>query len=392
MTAVTEEAKAIAKVELALKDNHGQLTAFIAKANEEIAATKNLSAETKGQMELLAKTAVELGDRLIAIEQKGAKAHQEKQAETFGAMFTKSDGYAGFAKGAKSARIEMKAAIVNATGQGQPLVSAQRLEGIIMAPQRRLTVRDLLPVGNTTSNSVEYARELVFTNSAGAQNGEGTAKPESGITFALDNAPICTLAHWIPASRQVLDDAPMLSSYIDNRMMFGLKLVEEDQIIKGDGLNGSLKGILATGNHVAKAFVAADGTPVDQIRRAITIAQLSNYAPEAIVLHPTDLEMIELAKDADGRYIWVNPNSNNGAAPWGLRAVVTTAIPAGTFLIGAFSMAAQIWDRQQAAIEVSREHADNFIKNMVTILAEERLGLTIFRPAAFIKGVFYKPA
>jgi HK97 family phage major capsid protein len=390
MNAVTQEAKAIAAVEEALKKNHGELTDFIAKANEEIKGAKTLSTETKAALDKLATKATELADRLVDLEQKGSRGSHDQEPNSFGAQFTKSDAFSGFAKGQKSGRLELKTAIVNATGASQPLVQAQRLEGVITPPQRRLTIRDLLMTGPTSSNSVEYARELVFTNNAGAVNGENVLKPESGITFELANAPVCTLAHWIPASRQVLDDAPMLASYIDTRMMYGLKLVEEGQILMGDGTAGKLSGIMNAGNCQTKVFVAADGTPVDQNRKAITLAQLSEYAPEAIVLHPTDLELIELTKDGQGRYVWVNPNSANGAAPWGLRAVVTTAIPAGTFLIGSFSMAAQVWDRQQAAIEVSRENSDNFVKNMVTILAEERLALTVYRPAAFVKGTFYK--
>lgn len=389
----TAEAKAIAQVEEQLRKNHDALSSFIEKANGEIASNKQMTAETKSELEKLAKTAIDLTARLMDIEQKGSKGSIPTPAASFGEQFTKSDAFASMQKsGVKSGRIEIKASIVNASGASQPLVEAQRVAGIVTAPQRRLTIRDLLTSGPTSSNSIEFARELVFTNNAGAQNGEGTLKPESGITFELANAPVCTLAHWIPASRQVLDDAPMLASYIDTRMMYGLKLVEEAQILLGDGTAGKLKGIMHADNSNDVTFTVADGTMIDQIRKAITLAQLSEYQPDTIVLHPSDLETIELAKDDQGRYIWVNPNSANGAAPWGLRAVVTTAIPAGKFLLGAFAMGAQIWDRQQAAIEVSRENSDNFVKNMVTILAEERLALTVYRPAAFIVGTFYKPA
>jgi HK97 family phage major capsid protein len=60
----------------------------------------------------------------------------------------------------------------------------------------------------------------------------------------------------------------------------------------------------------------------------------------------------------------------------------------GDFLTGAFKMGAQGWDREQANITVSNQDRDNFVKNMVTILCEEDVGLTVFRPEAFVKGGF----
>lgn len=390
MNAVTNEAKAIAQVEDQLKGISNEVKTFIEKANGEIAANKTLSTETKSALETLTRKSTELADRLVELEQKGSKGSNEEIAETVGAMFVKANFKALSGGVQKSARMEIKAAIVNATGNAQPLVNGDRLAGLVTPALRRLTVRDLLPVGQTSSNLVEFGRELVFTNNAGAVNGENVLKPESGITFELAQAAVGTIAHWIPASRQVLDDSPMLESYLNTRMMYGLKLTEEDHLLNGTGANGQIGGILLAGNNQAKTFVVADGSVLDQIRKAITLAQLSQYQPDTIVLHPSDLELIELLKDSTGSYIWVNPNGANGAQPWGLRAVVTTAIAAGTFLVGSFGMGAQIWDRQQAAIEVSRENSDNFVKNMVTILAEERLALTVFRPAAFVKGTFYK--
>jgi hypothetical protein len=45
----------------------------------------------------------------------------------------------------------------------------------------------------------------------------------------------------------------------------------------------------------------------------------------------------------------------------------------GQFLVGAFNLAAAIWDRNDATVEISRDHSDFFIRNMCALLAEERL-------------------
>jgi HK97 family phage major capsid protein len=249
-----------------------------------------------------------------------------------------------------------------------------------------------MPVGRTASNLVQYTKENVYTNNAAAQysspNRENVTKPESGITFTLANAAVVTLAHFIPVSRQVLDDAPQLESYVNGRLLYGLKLEEEDQLLNGAGTSGSLSGLLASGNNTAYNRSATGDTRIDTLRKAITQAALSEYAADAIVINPEDWEAIELTKATDGQYVMANPMALAGPQLWGKRVVATNSIASGTFLVGAFTMGAQVWDRMDAAVQISYEDGDNFKKNMATLLAEERLALTVYRPAAFIKGTF----
>jgi HK97 family phage major capsid protein len=101
-----------------------------------------------------------------------------------------------------------------------------QVPGIVMPGLRRLTIRDLLAQGRISSNSLEYVREEVFTNNADIV-AEKALKPESDITFSKQTANVRTIAHWVQASRQVMDDAPMLQSYVNNRLLYGLALKEE---------------------------------------------------------------------------------------------------------------------------------------------------------------------
>lgn len=393
------EIKALAEVQGTLLSTTRELKGWMEKANGEIEVAKSTSVETKNAMEKLADKSAELTEKCLEIERRISDNMQDAQkakSETAGELLIKSDSFKAMAEGrSKFARIELKTAIVNATGQNQPLVPSDRLVGIINNPNRLLTIRDVLPVGRTTSNLIEFTKENVFTNSAGPQYSspayENVTKPESGITFTLASSPVVTLAHFIPVSRQVLDDAPQLESYVNSRLTYGLKLEEEDQLLNGNGASGNLSGILNSGNFTAYSRAVTGDTKLDTLRRAITQAQLSEYTSDTIVLNPADWEAIELQKTTYGEYIFggeMGPVDMIGPRIWGKRVVATNSIAAGTFLVGGFSMGAQIWDRMDAAVQISYEDGDNFKKNMATLLAEERLALTVYRPSAFISGSF----
>jgi len=368
-----------------------------AQANGELGELKEVKAETKAKMEALTKQYDELYERLQVVEQKGAAISEGKGEDTIGKQFIESDAFKSMAEGKTGrARMEVKTAIINATGQNQPLVQSDRdMSGIYTTPNRNLRIRDLPPSRTTNSNLVEFTRENAFTNNAGPQISgspeayENVTKPESAITFTLVNEPVVTLAHFIPASVQVLDDSPMLESHINGRLTYGLKLKEETQLLSGTGSNHQLNGLItqATAYSVRSPNLTNE---MDIIRDAIRQAQASEYAPDFLVLNPSDWYDIEIVKTGntatDIRYVVGDPRG--GMMPpnlWGLPIVITNSISSGTFLLGSRN-AAEIADRQMASVEASREDSTNFQKNMVTIRAEERLALCVFRTEAFITG------
>lgn len=399
MTELVEQIKELASTQKALIESNKEMKSWVEKSNSEIDTSKKLEAETKAALEKLCEKSAALTDKCLELERKMAAGHENgnpEQAKSAGQQMIDSDGFKAMQqKRSNSASIELKTAIVNATGASQPLVQAMRVPGIITAPERLLTVRDLLSVGRTGSNLIEYTRENVYTNNAGPQysspNFENVTKPESGITFAMASAAVATIAHFIPVSKQVLSDAPQLQSYIDGRLLYGLKLEEEDELLNGSGTAGNLSGLLDSGNFTAYNRAVSGDTILDTLRRAITQAALSEYAVDAIILNPEDWEAIELLKTTYGEYLFggaTGPVNALGPQVWGRRIVSTNSIAQGTFLTGGFYMGAQIWDREEANVSLAYEDGDNFKKNMVTIRAEERIALTVYRPAAFVSGTF----
>ena len=399
---MTEENKTLDQVEIIkeLKDLDSKIVGKFSEiektyeqANGELKSMGEVAADTKAKMEAITKQYDELYDRLQVVEQKGVKISETDRVDSVGDQFIKSESFKSMQEGRQGrARMEMKTAIINATGASQPLVQGDRLSGIATTPNRVLTIRDVLPSSTTDSNLVEFTRENAFTNNAGPtvsgspEQYENVTKPESAITFTLATAPVVTLAHFIPASLQVLDDAPSLASHINGRLMYGLKLKEETQLLSGTGSNHQLNGLITQGT----AYVPTSPqltNEIDIIRHAMKQAHVAEYMPDFLVLNPSDWYDIEIRHvgTSDDRYVVGNPNNMMTNRLWGLNVVVTNSISAGTFLLGS-SMGAEIKDRQMAAVEASREDSTNFQKNMVTIRAEERLALCVYRTEAFITG------
>lgn len=249
--------------------------------------------------------------------------------------------------------------------------------------QRRLTVRDLLSVGQMDGGALEYVKETGFVNNA-APVAEAAAKPASDIKLDIVSTTAKVLAHYMKASRQVLSDIAQLRSIIDQRLLFGLAYVEETQLLNGDGTGQNLLGIIPQATAYVAPFTPASPQAIDTIRLMMLQAALAEYPATGVVMHPTDWARMELTKNAGGDYIIGNPQGTLSPSLWGLPVVTTQAITIDKALVGAFKLGAQIFDRWQARVEIATENEDDFIKNLVTILAEERLALAVYRPESFI--------
>lgn len=267
------------------------------------------------------------------------------------------------------------------------LVGADRRPGIVTPAERVLTIRDLIAPGETSAGSIEYVKETGFTNNA-APVAETTQKPYSDLTFDLVTAPVRTIAHLFKLSKQIMDDAPGLVSYVNVRGTSGLKLKEENQLLFGDGTGQNLLGLIPQATVFDETLRSTGDTRVDTLRRAIQQVRRAEYRASGIVMNPDDLADLELTKDAGGNYIIVDPVEGGQGRVWRLPIVDTTAMPAGQFLVGALDTAAQLFDRQQVIFEISTENDDDFEKNMATARIEERLALAVYRPESIVTGQF----
>ncbi|WP_349934719.1 phage major capsid protein [Acetobacter sp. A11-2] len=382
-----------------LSEATDEVKSFAETSKTELKNLGKVTDETKASADKALTALTDISARVTDLEQKASRrsgGNQQPEAKSVGQYVIDSEEVKSILQenGAWTgrARIELKnitSAVAGTSGTG--LVVADRVAGVVAPPQRKLVVRDLLMPGNTSSNAIDYVKETGFTNNAAevAEN-PGVAKPKSDITFDLENLPVRTIAHFVLASVQVLADAPMLSSYINGRLIYGLKLREDNQLLNGDGTGVNLKGLMvqATGYAQPSGVKVENATMIDTLRLAMLQATLAEYPATGHVLNPTDWASIELTKDAQSRYVFANPVGLASPTLWGLPVAESLSMAAGNFLTGALQYAAQVFDREEAAVAISTEDSDNFQKNMVTIRAEERLALAVYRPEALIKGTF----
>lgn len=358
---------------------------------------KRIMGEAKTAIVGMKEKTTEQDSRLTDIEQKLARRSGPggPVAEPSpGEALVGSDEFKALAKSASQrgkAVVQVKAVttVTSAAGSGGALIAPDFRPAAVMQPQRRMTIRSLIAPGTTEGSSVQYPRQTVRNLNA-ANVAETLLKPQSEIDFELVTAPVQTTAHWMLASRQVLDDAPQLQSLVDSEMRYGLDLTEEAGFLYGDGTGVNFLGI--TGQ--AQAYSAPPGTPttgltrIDILALALLQSELALLPATGIVLHPTDWRTILLTKDGMGRYIMGDPLGQNEASIWGIPVVPTLAMQSGKFLVGAFRDGAQVFDRQEAEVLVSSEDSDNFRKNLVTVRAERRAAMTVRRPQAFVYGTF----
>lgn len=293
---------------------------------------------------------------------------------------------------------EIRALITSATPSASFLLP-QVLPTIYRGIEPTLVMRDVLLNFTTQSDSITVLQESGFTNGA-VEVAEATtvsdgAKPESALTFTEASFPVRWIAHWIPITRQMLEDLAFMRGYIDQRLLTGLARREDNQILNGTGVAPNLTGLLATSGiqTLDAAYFAAnlvknpgtDNENLNRLRRAKTKIMVTGQAmPTFIVMNPTDLEVIDTITDANRQYLLGGPTNPNVRTLWGLPVVESQNIAAGTALVGDGTMAAVV-DRKQAQIYTTDSHSDYFIRNIFVILAEERIALPVFRAAAFAK-------
>ena len=364
------------------------LTSMAEKSAGEMKTLGKVSEDTKTAIDTIGIQQRELADRLLQVEQKSSAQNDQAPAdESYGAQFIKNAEYAVFQKKTNrgSIGLELKNTVTNAIGN----TFSERRPGIVEGVFRVFTIEDLLTTIPTTSNAIDWVRENVFTNAA-AEAAEGVQMAQSSITFAPGTMPVQNVAHFVKITRQLATDNAALAAYINRRMIYGVNLKVENQLVAGNGVAPNLGGLTLAGNFTAHGYTAAALVALglsatnrfDLIGKMIGDCALADYPCDAIVLNTGDWWTLRLTKDGQGRYLLGDPGSSVAPALFGCPVVASNAMVADTVWCGSLSQAATLHNREGIVVDLSDSDENNFQLGLVSIRAMRRLALTVEKPAA----------
>jgi HK97 family phage major capsid protein len=281
-------------------------------------------------------------------------------------------------------------------GLAGQLNTPQFLPGIVPLLFQPLRVADLLASGTTSSSSVSYVIEAAFQDLTGMVLEKG-AIMQLDLTLARRQDNVSKIANIAKPTVEMFQDAEQFQAYLQNRMVFGLQRKEEFELLNGTGVSPELQGLLNRPG-LAPAVVTVAAITAQKIMEGIfnqitALRTTSFVEPDAIIINPTDWQTIRLGKDGQQQYYgggpftgaYGQPGPSNVSNLWGLKTVITTAMAQGTAFVGGFQECAQVFRRSGIVLDMTNSNNNDFETDLITLKAEERLALAVYRPAGFGK-------
>jgi HK97 family phage major capsid protein len=372
-----------------------QIASVEAKQAEEIKNVGDAHKETTDSLKNLTERAEGLQNRLDEMEKASNRA--DGRVKTFKSSLIEgisgaSEKLSGLIKDGKPFRIELKDTDMT-TGNAYTgeVIESDRLQGVFFDPDRPTHVRQFLSQTSTSSNNVRYVQESSYTDGTAPQS-EGAEKGQSKFALTAKDAPVRTIASYLRLSKQMLDDTPFLTSYINQRAPKKLFLEEDEQILYGDGTGENIEGITTVAQSWAAIAGFSNVNRFDALVNGISQVRTDNgeYNASAVMINPEDFYIALVEKDAEERYYFPDAVRFGGQPPRvaGVPIVANTAIEKGDFLIGDFNMGATMALRQGVSLQFFEQDQDNVITNQITVRIEERFALPVHNPNAFVYGDF----
>ena len=249
---------------------------------------------------------------------------------------------------------------------------------------RKLDVRGLFGTESISGTSLKYF-VMGATEGAPAATAEGAQKPQFHVPYDSKTVTLSKIAGWYYETDELIEDNAFLKSAIDARGLFALDSEVEDYL---------MTTLLATSGLGA---ISAAPTADNILQAILQVKSASNFEADAILINPTDYQALRTAKDGGntGQYYgggyFYGPYGNGAVTKqpglWGVNTVITNAVAAGTVLVGAFKQGASVIQKagDGVRVEVVTGDHDDRTNNRVTVIVEERLGLAVRYPGAFVK-------
>lgn len=286
------------------------------------------------------------------------------------------------ATGFHAIEVEKVAALMSeATNITGEVPQSDRIPGINNVVKQVTVLRNFANVGGTNSNLVSWVEQQNIDGAA-AITAEGNAKPLVDWDYVEATANVRKIAGRVRISTEMLSDIPNMMAEINGDLLYRLALAEETQLLSGAG-GAQLNGVTTYAQPLDLAALADSveaANDIDAIGAAITQIYVNGkgmFIPNVIFLNPVDAFKLKSVKNNDESYVMPVYIMPDGMRIMGIQVIETVTITAGNFLVADMRYF-NIRDKETTRIEIGRD-ADDFSKNMVTIIAEKRL-------ATFVKA------
>lgn len=313
-------------------------------------------------------------------EQEGAK---DTRSKSLGEHFVKAAKKANASKGQRFSvqASAFKAATDTQTSPTGISQFATDLDyNVVTAPRTALVIRDLFGSETISGSALTYLVEGAMEGTP-AVTTEGAKKAQ--VHFANPTPVTVSLkkiTEFIKESDEYINDYPFLASAINGRLLYALGLKEQNELVSD---------LIGTSGIQTDSTSWTGTTKADELADIIfsalmDVQEQSGYAADAIVLNPATWQLIRLGKDSNNQYYGGGYFADGqGKQLWGVPVVVTTAVTASQIIAGAFKTCGSVVSKGGVSVEATNSNEDDFLYNLMTIRAEERLALAVRRPAGF---------
>lgn len=292
--------------------------------------------------------------------------------------------------------IELESKLVGNLGSaanltGNYFVAPQVVAGVQARMYEQTHIRDIVPTGSTNSNIIRYVRDLGGEGGPGMV-AESALKPQIDRDLQIFDAPVRKIATYFRVPEEMIEDIPYLQSFLTQIGTNEVMLLEDTQILYGDGTGQNLSGLFINATaFAAGTSVVAAPNQFDVLLAAKKQGRVAKTNPTVALVSPIDMYDMRVKKDTTNNYLFLGGGNGidvNGALNVaGLRIIEHTSVVTGDFLVFDPNTVA-IFDRSGTTIRFYDQDQDNAIRNLITIVIEKRLALPIYRTDALIKGTF----
>ena len=338
------------------------------------------------------------GDEVLGSLAHSAQAEGETRARSLGEHVVRGVQEKGF-------KVEQRRAVDlgEFKAAGDPLTVGTEVDSGGLAPIDRQdtvvsrdgwlpTVGALFAQGTVSGTGLRYFVEQPVEGDFAAVAELGH-KPQLSMGYEPEVETLAKIAGFIKESDEFIEDLPYLASVTNGRLLRRLAQAEEQQLVSGSGTAPNMRGLLnRTGLQVLTSNGVEDNSAA-LFRALMAVQNVTGLLADGIVINPVDYERERLTRDGNGQFFGGGPftgaygqaGTPRIAPLWGTRTVVSSAVPVGTAVVGAFGTGAMLFRKGGVRVDIANQNADDFEYNRVTIRAEERIGLAVYVPQSFAK-------